>query len=145
MIRLRQLGKANLQSALASALAFGCSSDEAAVRYLLLTKSDNCPPQVAVKVGSQQPPLAFRSCAASQQVSPSLTERRDMKYKDRIRRRDFMKAGVMAMANVMGSLMGTRMALARGTGFVRSMFVLVVSLLILKTGWDAISHSWSHV
>jgi len=53
-------------------------------------------------------------------------------------------AGVMAVANVVGSLMGTRMALARGTGFVRSMFVLVVSLLILKTGWDAISHSWSH-
>lgn len=44
---------------------------------------------------------------------------------------------VMAVANVIGSLVGTRMALARGAGFVRGMFVVVVSLLILKTGWDA--------
>lgn len=46
-------------------------------------------------------------------------------------------AAVMAVANVIGSLLGTRMALARGAGFVRSMFVAVVSLLILKTGYDA--------
>jgi uncharacterized membrane protein YfcA len=43
----------------------------------------------------------------------------------------------MAVANVAGSLVGTRMALARGAGFVRGMFVVVVSLLILKTGYDA--------
>jgi hypothetical protein len=29
------------------------------------------------------------------------------------------------------------MALAKGAGFVRGMFVVVVSLLILKTGYDA--------
>jgi uncharacterized membrane protein YfcA len=46
-------------------------------------------------------------------------------------------AAVMAVANVAGSLLGTRMALARGAGFVRGMFIAVVSLLILKTGWDA--------
>jgi uncharacterized membrane protein YfcA len=46
-------------------------------------------------------------------------------------------AAVMAVANVAGSLVGTRMALARGAGFVRGMFVVVVSLLILKTGYDA--------
>ena len=46
-------------------------------------------------------------------------------------------AALMAVANVLGSLIGTRVALARGTGFVRGMFVLVVSALILKTGWDA--------
>jgi len=49
-------------------------------------------------------------------------------------------AALMAVANVLGSLIGTRMALARGTGFVRGMFVLVVSALILKTGWDAFGH-----
>ena len=43
----------------------------------------------------------------------------------------------MAVANVVGSLVGTRMALAKGAGFVRGMFVVVVSLLILKTGYDA--------
>lgn len=46
-------------------------------------------------------------------------------------------AAVMAVANVIGSLFGTRMALARGAGFVRRMFIAVVSALILKTAWDA--------
>jgi uncharacterized membrane protein YfcA len=44
---------------------------------------------------------------------------------------------VMAVANVLGSLLGTRMALRHGTGFVRVVFLLVVSALILKTGADA--------
>lgn len=44
---------------------------------------------------------------------------------------------VMALANVLGALFGTRMALKHGTGFVRAVFVAVVSALILKTGYDA--------
>jgi uncharacterized protein len=44
---------------------------------------------------------------------------------------------VLAVANVAGSLIGTRLALQHGAGFVRGAFILVVSLLILKTGWDA--------
>jgi uncharacterized membrane protein YfcA len=44
---------------------------------------------------------------------------------------------VMAMANVIGSLLGTRLALKHGTGFVRIVFIVVVSALILKTGYDA--------
>ena len=47
-------------------------------------------------------------------------------------------AAVMAVTNVLGSLIGTRLALARGAGFVRGMFVVVVSALILKTGWAAL-------
>lgn len=43
----------------------------------------------------------------------------------------------MAVANVLGSLLGTRMALKHGSGFVRVMFLIVVGALILKTGWDA--------
>ena len=46
-------------------------------------------------------------------------------------------AGVLAVTNVAGSLLGTRMALARGAGFVRGMFIVVVSVLIAKTAWDA--------
>ncbi len=46
-------------------------------------------------------------------------------------------AAVLAVANVAGSPMGTRLALARGAGFVRIVFIVVVSALILKTGWDA--------
>ena len=44
---------------------------------------------------------------------------------------------VMAVANVLGSLAGTHLALKHGTGFVRTVFILVVSALILKTGYDA--------
>jgi uncharacterized protein len=43
----------------------------------------------------------------------------------------------MALANVVGSLLGTHMALKHGTGFVRWVFVAVVSALICKTGYDA--------
>lgn len=43
----------------------------------------------------------------------------------------------LAIANVAGSLLGTRLALRHGAGFVRIAFILVVSALILKTGLDA--------
>jgi hypothetical protein len=43
----------------------------------------------------------------------------------------------MAAANVAGSLLGTRLALRHGAGFVRLVFIGVVSALILKTGFDA--------
>jgi len=43
----------------------------------------------------------------------------------------------LALANVIGSLLGTRLALKHGSGFVRAVFVLVVSALILRTAYDA--------
>jgi uncharacterized membrane protein YfcA len=43
----------------------------------------------------------------------------------------------MAVANVLGSVLGTRLALKHGAGFVRLVFIGVVSALILKTGFDA--------
>ena len=43
---------------------------------------------------------------------------------------------VMAVANVIGSLVGTRLALKHGAGFVRGVFIVVVGALILKTGYD---------
>jgi len=43
----------------------------------------------------------------------------------------------MAIANVLGSLAGTHLALKHGTGFVRGVFIVVVSALILKTSYDA--------
>ena len=42
----------------------------------------------------------------------------------------------LALANVVGSVLGTHMALKHGTGFVRGIFIFVVSVLILKTGYD---------
>jgi len=44
---------------------------------------------------------------------------------------------VMALANVVGSLAGTHLALKHGAGFVRHFFIAVVSALILKTSYDA--------
>jgi uncharacterized protein len=43
----------------------------------------------------------------------------------------------MALANVLGSMAGTHMALKHGAGFVRGAFIVVVSGLILKTSYDA--------
>ena len=44
---------------------------------------------------------------------------------------------MMAICNVAGSLVGSRLAIRKGSGFVRKIFLLVVSALILKTGYDA--------
>ena len=42
----------------------------------------------------------------------------------------------MAVSNIIGSLIGTRLALKHGAGFVRQVFILVVLALICKTAYD---------
>jgi uncharacterized membrane protein YfcA len=42
----------------------------------------------------------------------------------------------MAVANIIGSLIGTRLALKHGAGFVRQAFIFVVLALICKTAYD---------
>lgn len=42
----------------------------------------------------------------------------------------------MAAANILGSLVGSRLAIKHGTAFVRKIFLVVVSALILKTLYD---------
>jgi uncharacterized membrane protein YfcA len=49
----------------------------------------------------------------------------------------WLLGAIMAVANVGGSLLGTRLALRHGAGFVRGVFLLVVAALIAKTAWDA--------
>ena len=44
---------------------------------------------------------------------------------------------LLGVANVPGSVLGTRGALRHGAGFVRVVFIVVVSALILKTAYDA--------
>ena len=46
-------------------------------------------------------------------------------------------AAVMAVTNLAGSLLGTRLALKHGAGFVRVVFITVVGALIVKTAYDA--------
>lgn len=43
----------------------------------------------------------------------------------------------MAICNVMGSVLGARLALKGGSRAIRSLFLLVLAALILKTGFDA--------
>jgi uncharacterized membrane protein YfcA len=43
----------------------------------------------------------------------------------------------MAVCGVVGSLVGTHLAIKHGSGFVRSLFLVVVSALVLKTTYDA--------
>jgi len=44
----------------------------------------------------------------------------------------------MAAANLVGGYVGARTAVARGSAFVRVVFLVVVSALILRLGWDVI-------
>ena len=44
----------------------------------------------------------------------------------------------MAAANLAGAQLGTRVALRRGAGFVRGLFLIVVAVLTAKTAWDAL-------
>jgi uncharacterized membrane protein YfcA len=43
----------------------------------------------------------------------------------------------MAACNILGSLIGTRLAIHGGAALVRKVFLLVVGALILKTSADA--------
>jgi uncharacterized membrane protein YfcA len=43
----------------------------------------------------------------------------------------------MAVSNIVGSLLGSHVALRYGSAFVRVFFMVVVSALIIKTGYDA--------
>ena len=42
----------------------------------------------------------------------------------------------MAVCNVLGSVAGTRMAILRGSRFVRVLFLAVVTAIICKLGYD---------
>jgi uncharacterized membrane protein YfcA len=44
----------------------------------------------------------------------------------------------MAACNVVGAQLGSHLAIRRGSGFVRAVFIAVVTCLIAKTAWDAL-------
>ena len=46
--------------------------------------------------------------------------------------------GLMAVGNVVGGVIGARMAIRRGSQFVRLVFLAVVGVLILRLAWDLI-------
>jgi len=47
---------------------------------------------------------------------------------------------VAALANVFGAMLGARLAIRRGAGFVRTFFVVVVGALIINTAYNAFFH-----
>ena len=51
---------------------------------------------------------------------------------------------VMAAANIVGGYVGARVALARGAGFVRIFFLVVVSAFIVRIGGDLLG-LWGRV
>lgn len=52
----------------------------------------------------------------------------------------FWKLGlVMAVCNLLGAIIGARMALKNGTGFVRKVFLFVVCILIARMGYDLVA------
>jgi uncharacterized membrane protein YfcA len=46
---------------------------------------------------------------------------------------------VMGTANLAGGILGARMAISRGSGFVRAVFLVVVAVLICRLAWDVVS------
>lgn len=48
----------------------------------------------------------------------------------------WLLGGILAVANVVGSYLGSRMAISRGTRFIRVVFLIVVVALIAKLGVD---------
>ncbi|WP_448070763.1 TSUP family transporter [Georgenia yuyongxinii] len=49
---------------------------------------------------------------------------------------------IVGAANLVGAYIGARMAVAHGSGFVRVIFVVVVSALILRLGWQTAQQYW---
>ena len=45
----------------------------------------------------------------------------------------------MAVANAAGGLLGARTAIARGSGFVRAAFLVVVAALVVRLGWQVLT------
>ena len=42
----------------------------------------------------------------------------------------------MGLCNLMGSLLGSRLAVLKGNTFVRNLFLIVAAAMILRFGWE---------
>jgi uncharacterized membrane protein YfcA len=50
----------------------------------------------------------------------------------------FALGSVMAVANIVGGAIGSHLAIKKGSGFVRVVFLVTVAALVLKLGWDLV-------
>jgi uncharacterized membrane protein YfcA len=46
---------------------------------------------------------------------------------------------IMGLANVTGAIVGARMAVRRGSGFVRKIFIVAIAILATKLAWDTVA------
>jgi uncharacterized membrane protein YfcA len=51
----------------------------------------------------------------------------------------WMTGLAMAVFNILGAVMGSRLALRHGSGFVRAVFIVVACILIARLGYDTFS------
>lgn len=49
---------------------------------------------------------------------------------------------IMGASNVLGAVIGARMAVKRGSAFVRKIFVVAITILALKLAWDTADMFW---
>lgn len=49
---------------------------------------------------------------------------------------------IVGSANLVGAYIGARMAVARGSGFVRVIFIVVVGALVIRLGWQTLQQYW---
>jgi len=42
----------------------------------------------------------------------------------------------MAAANILGGYLGSRLAILKGSGFIRQMFLLIILGLLIRFAWD---------
>ena len=80
--------------------------------------------------------LNFLSASASAKVINAATNLSAVLFFAATQHILYAAALPMAGCNVLGSLAGTRLAVLKGSGFVRVLFLCVVTALILKFGYD---------
>jgi len=80
--------------------------------------------------------LSFLSASASAKVVNAATNLSAVAYFASTQHILYAAALPMAGCNILGSLLGTRLAVLRGNRFIRVLFLGVISLIILKFGYD---------
>ena len=80
--------------------------------------------------------LSFLSATASAKVVNAATNLSAVAYFASTQHILYSAALPMAGCNILGALLGTRLAILRGNRFIRILFLCIISLIILKFGFD---------
>ena len=83
--------------------------------------------------------FSFLAASASAKAVNSITNFAALSYFIASGNIIFALAVPMALFNVAGSLIGSRLAIAKGSGFVRKLFIVIVCVLIARFAWDIIT------